>query len=454
MSFEVLDRARERWGELLAGEVDSAERRAELGDRLFEEGIVAGDRPLLTVLRPHLITEELLARQTRAAELVFSAAVKVRDGVLSDERLHRLHFGPFMEWVGELVELDAASPVADGALARLDASLARTRLHFLELNADAPGGAGHHDSILEYFAELETFRAFEREYRVRPLPLIPPLLEAQLTAWRQFGGRGRPSITLMTRTGDPVRTSSLEINAERFRRHGIDASVCDYRELSFENGRLKAGEREVELLLRAMPTVECLDLRDDMKPLFSAVRTGSVCMVNPFRSELLGHKGIFALMTDPAHDFGFTAAERRAVREHVPWGRRLTDEATSDPAGRKVGLVDHVLAEREHLVLKPAHQFGGSGVMLGWRQDQAEWERSVREALGSDYIVQRRVPLHGADYPTITGTPAEQSYFEDTDPFMFGGRSGGLLTRLSLDEITNVHTGGSVAASFAIEPLG
>lgn len=452
MSFEVLDRARERWGELLAEEVRSTAQRNLLRDRLIENGIAAGDRPLLTVLRPHLITEDMLERQTSAASLIYSAALKVRDGVVSDERLHRLHFGSFMEWVGELVELDAASPVADGALARLDASLARTRLHFLELNADAPGGAGHHDSILEFFAGLDTFRAFEREYRVRPLRLIPPLLEAHLDAWQRFGGVGRPSITLMTRSDDPVRTSSLEVNAERFRRQGIDAEICDYRELSFEGGRLRAGEREVDLLFRAMPTVECLDLRDEMQDLFSAVRTGSVCMVNPFRSELLGHKAVFALMTDPAHDFGFTAAEQRAVREHVPWGRPLTDEATSDPAGRKVDLVDYVLAERDRLVLKPAHQFGGSGVMLGWRHDEAEWGRSVQEALGTDYIVQRRVPLHRAGYPTMEGPPFQQSYFEDTDPFMFGGRAGGLLTRLSLDEITNVHTGGSVAASFAIEP--
>jgi hypothetical protein len=381
-----------------------------------------------------------------------SAAAKVRDAVLADEGLHRLHLGSFMEWVGELIELEPAG-VADGALTRLDASLARTRLHFIELNADAPGGAGHHDSILDFFEGLDAFERFAAEYRVRPLRLIPPLIAALLEVWGQWGGSVRPSITMMTRTDDPVRVSSLEVEVASHRRQGIDAEICDYRELSFERGRLRAGDREVELLYRVMPTAECLELREEMGPLLAAVGAGAVCMVNPFRAELLGHKALFALMTDPAHDFGFDPAERSAVRDHVPWGRQLAEGRTTDAHGREVDLVEHVLAEREHLVLKPAHQFGGLDVRLGWHQDEADWRRLVEEGLKADYVVQRRVPLHHADYPTMDAPGSRRSYFEDTDPFAFHGQVGGMLTRLSRDEITNVHEGGSVVASFVIEPL-
>lgn len=257
----------------------------------------------------------------------------------------------------------------------------------------------------------------------------------------------------MTRTDDPVLLAGLEVEAERYRARGVEATICDFRELSFEGGRLRAGEREVELLYRVMPIAQCLDRRDEMTALFSAVRAGAVCMVNPFRSELLGHKALFALMSDPAHEFGFDAAERAVIRDHVPWGRLLVDGRTTDAHGREVDLIEHVLAEREHLVLKPAHEFGGRGVRLGWREDEGGWRRSVEEAVEADYIVQRRVPLHHADYPTMEAPGSRLTYFEDTDPFLFGGRAGGVLTRLSLDEITNVHVGGSVVASFAVEPL-
>ncbi|MBK5116509.1 MAG: hypothetical protein JJE23_06270, partial [Thermoleophilia bacterium] len=107
----------------------STDGLATVRDRVIERGVAAGGRPLCTVLRPHLITEALLAHQSTAAAHVLSAAAKVRDAVLADEELHRLHLGSFMDWVGELIELEAAG-VPDGSLTRLDASLARTRLHF------------------------------------------------------------------------------------------------------------------------------------------------------------------------------------------------------------------------------------------------------------------------------------------------------------------------------------
>lgn len=42
--------------------------------------------------------------------------------------------------------------------------------------------------------------------------------------------------------------------------------------------------------------------------------------------------------------------------------------------------------------------------------------------------------------------------YEDTDPFLFEGRLGGVLSRLSPTEITNVHAGGSVVPTFVIQP--
>ena len=91
---------------------------------------------------------------------------------------------------------------------------------------------------------------------------------------------------------------------------------------------------------------------------------------------------------------------------------------------------------------------------MGRHHDEAEWRRAVEECLEADYVVQRRIRLHRAEYPTLNGPGSRQIYYEDTDPFAIGGRVAGMLTRLSRGEITNVHEGGSVVASFAIEPLG
>jgi hypothetical protein len=449
VTFEALERACERWDRLVE-QGDGAEAEAErMRDRLVSRGVVADGRPLCTVLRPHLITEDLLSRQRGVASRIASAAGKVRDAVLADERLNRMHLGSLHDWVGDLLELEA-KPVGVGALVRLDASLARTRLHFIEINADMPQGIGHHDEILDAFMALEAFERFAADAEIAPLRLEPAMRETLLSVWREWGGEGSPSIAVLTRTDDPVRVSSLQIDVERYGRNGLDAAICDPSELSYEGGRLRAGGREIDLVHRVIGTGEILADREPMAPLLDAVRDGAVCMVNPFRSELVGHKALFALMTDPGHDFGFDAGEREAVREHVPWGRPVVDGHTTDEGGERVDLVEHLVAERERMVLKPSHDFGGHGVTLGWRTDEAAWRTAIDDALAADFIAQRRVALHHREYPLMEPLGERRAYYEDTDPFLFAGVSGGFLTRLSPDEITNVHADGSVAPTFVV----
>jgi hypothetical protein len=447
VSFEQLDAACGRWDELVSEGDGAATQVSELRERLVSRGVVADGRPLCNVLRPHLLTPELLERQTSSAGHVESAAAKVRDALLSDEDLGRAHLGGLREWVGDLLELEA-NPAGVGALLRLDASLARTRLHYIEINADMPQGVGHHDAILDAFMELEAMQRFSAQTPVRPLRLEPPMRETLLAVWSEWGGQGEPAIGVLTRTEDAVRVSSLEIDIEAYRRHGIDAGIHDPSELSFEGGRLRAGDREIDLIHRVIGTGECLEHRDEVAPLLEAAREGAVCIFNPFRSELVGHKAVFALLTDPSHDFGFDAAEREAIREHVPWGRPVVDGETTDEGGEKVDLVEHLIAERERLVLKPSHDFGGHGVTLGWRTDEGDWRAAIETALEADFIVQHRVPLHQREYPTMDGP--WRAFYEDTDPFLFRGTLGGFLTRLSPEEITNVHAEGSVAATFVV----
>jgi hypothetical protein len=447
VSFEALDAACERWDELVAEGNGAATQVAELRDHLIDRGVVAEGRPLCNVLRPHFVTPELLAKQTESASRVHSAAGKVRDALLADDELGDLHLGPLRDWIGELLELEA-NPAGIGALLRLDASLARTRLHYIEINADMPQGVGHHDAILDAFTELEAMKRFTADHDVRPLRLEPPMRETLLAVWEEWGGDGDPAIAVLTRKADAVRLSSLEIDIDAYRDHGLDAAVHDPSELSFEGGRLRAGGREIDLVHRVIGTGECLEHRDEVAPLLDAVGEGAVCMVNPFRSELVGHKALFALMSDPAHDFGFDAHEREAIREHVPWGRRVADGETTDERGEEVDLLEHLAAERERLVLKPTHDFGGHGVTLGWRTDDAGWREAIDTALGADFIAQHRVSLHRRDYPTMDGP--WRTFYEDTDPFLFRGALGGFLTRLSPGEITNVHADGSVAATFVV----
>jgi hypothetical protein len=448
-AFSTAD-AISRWNELLAAGPDLDGAVAAWSAHFTERDLELDGRPLCSVLRPHFVAEERLAQQARVAALLLGAVRKVRGALAADRRLYQLHLGNLHDWIGHLLRLEPRV-AGEGALVRLDASLARTRLHFIETNADTPQGAGHNDAILDFFEGMDVYGRLGEEYALRPLRIQQHQLDALLDTWREWGGKGKPTIGIVTRTGDPVRLTGVELDRDFYASRGVDAVVADPADLSFAGGRLRAGDTEVDLVHRVMLSGEFL-AGGDVQPILDAVRAEAVCLVNPFSSELLGHKAIFALLTDPEQDFGFSAAEREAIRDHVPWARPVADGPTTDPAGKRVDLVEHLREQRQHLVLKPAHDFGGHGVALGWREDDSAWERAIEVALEADFIAQRRVELQREEYPSMEpGAPARRLY-EDTDPFMFRGEFGGLLTRLGASEITNVHADGSVCASVALAP--
>ena len=205
------------------------------------------------------------------------------------------------------------------------------------------------------------------------------------------------------------------------------------------------------MVYRLMLTRDVLSSLDEVRPLLAALQQQAVCMINPFRSELMGHKALFALLTDPDVDLGLGSTERDIIREHVPWGRLLREVPTTDPNGETIDLVAYVTANQKDLVLKPTHEAKGDGVELGWQHSASSWEAAVRGAIESDYIVQKRVPTERVSYPGVEPGVPSKAVYEDTDPFVCRADLTGFLTRLSEAEIVNVSKGGSVVPTFVVQ---
>ena len=449
----LVRRVTDRWNEHLAGtglrDID------RLGDLQRERGLLMRDRPLCAVARPHFVSDSELQRQGHAVRVLSDALKKARDHVVANREREAEHLGRYYDWIGDLTHLEPAT--ADhGAITRLDGFLTRGGFNFIELNADCPGGAGHSDELARVFRELETFEALSREFDLRPLMLQPAVGRALMEAWHEWGGIGTPTMGLIgwyERYG--TTAEAVAHDAEPLLDAGIGSLVTALPEaLEFDGRRLRANGVEIDLVYRFMLTRDVLLARDALKPLFDALRQNAVCMVNPFRAELMGHKALFALLTDPDMDLGLSAGAHEIVRAHIPWGRLLRESVTKDARGRRVDLIDHVLENRESLVLKPTHEARGEGVELGWHHDASSWEAAVSAALGADFIVQQRVPMASVAYPAAEPGLPERAMYEDTDPLVARGTLAGFLTRVSEAEIVNVAREGSVVPSFVVREGG
>jgi uncharacterized circularly permuted ATP-grasp superfamily protein len=163
--------------------------------------------------------------------------------------------------------------------------------------------------------------------------------------------------------------------------------------------------------------------------------------VNSFRAKLLHKKMSLAMLSDKRYERLYTPAQRAAIRRHIPWTRRVRPELAEDIARR-----------RATLVLKPNDEYGGKGVVLGWTVSQEEWEAAIGVATTQSYVVQEAVEIPRLAFPISLDGVRYLDLAVDLDPYLFDGKAGGFMTRVSAAALLNVTAGaGSVVPTFVLE---
>ena len=422
----------------------SAERLREAQQR---RRLMFGDRPLSIALRPNLISRERYAESVAAARAVHGALMALERALLADAGLRgQLDLEPEEE------RLALADPGCGSSSpsSRLDSFFA-DRVRYVEYNAESPAGMAYEDTLAGVFRELPVMREFRRRYRLRQLPVRRRQLDAMLRAFAQWRSGERPAIAIVDWTGLPTATE-FELFGEFFESCGVPTVICDPRELELRRGRLHASGRQVNLVYRRVLTSELLARRDEVMGFLEAYVQGAACVVNTFRAKLLHKKMSLALLSDERWAALYTAEQRAAIERHVPWTRRVADGVTTRHGHPMPDLLAHCASHREELVLKPNDEYGGKGVVLGWTVGQSEWEQALQVAATQSYVVQEAVEVPRQQFPVALDGVHMLDLAIDLDPYLFDGRPGGCLTRLSSSALLNVTAGaGSIVPTYVVE---
>lgn len=438
--------------DLLTDEV-GAESAGMLEEQLHRRGLVFGDRPLCTVLRPRLTSRMELDLLMRRVAVLMGAFNRSYEAAMLDPEL-RAQFR-LEEWEEEIIHWDPRyrepSPTS-----RLDAFIFDDtgELRLTEYNAETPAGAAYNDALLEVFADLPAMREFEREWQVQPLPCRHGVLHALLEAWRQFRGRRgeRPTIAIVDWPDVPTRTEFL-LFQRYFHDAGFPCVILEPAELEFRNGELHGGGRRIDLVYKRVLVTELVERMGLETPLLQAVRAGAVCMVNGVRGKLLTKKASLAVLSDERNAHLFSVSQRRAIAAFVPW-TRVVEERRTEYNGQSVDLLRFLEDHREWMVLKPNDDYGGAGIILGWEASDGEWREGLRRALEIPTVAQERVRIPSEAYPSLDGGQVRfAERMQDTAPFVVHGtHMVGSLTRLSTASLLNVTAGGgSTVPTFMVE---
>lgn len=440
------------WHELLTDEV-AEETHAHIESELSRRGLVFGGRALCTVLRPRLTSPAEVAMLQQRIRPLMSAFEKAHARAVSGADF-RAQFG-LLDWEEELLASGTGYTTVSPT-SRLDFFYVPEsgQLALTEYNAETPAGAAYNDALSDVFLDSRAMREFTKEWDVFPMVCRHGVVGAIFEAWREFSGRNkRPRICILDWDDVPTRTE-FELYRSHFESLGLDAVIDDPRRCEYKSGRLYSCGAPVDLIYKRVLISELIETCGIQHDVVRAVRDRAVCMVNGFHCKVLHKKASLAVLSDEANAGMFGKAELAAIKDCIPWTRVVSERNTTFE-GQRVDLLPFVLERREMLVLKPNDDYGGKGITLGWTVDSAAWERAVRQAVDSPYIVQARVEVPSEAYPAWVDNDLQVAHrMLDTAPFVTGmTHMEGVLTRLSTASLLNVTAGGgSTVPAFAVQP--
>ena len=442
----------ERWHGLLQDDdYLTPEFCRTFSDSMRARKLTFGDRVHCPFLRPFFLSAGDESRIRRAAETLAAAGERVAQAALESRGLFD-QLG-ITEPEEKLIRIDPGYATASTA-SRLDAFLLPDSLHFAEYNAESPAGPGYTQRLAELFDALPVMARFKNGADVRFHRPIEKLLEALIASYREWGGNASPPQMVIVDWREVPTWTEFEILRDAFESSGVPTFVCDPRDLAFDGGALTAGGRRIDLVYRRVLINDIVARPVECAALVAACAARAVCVANTFRCKIAHKKAFFAVLTDPRNDPLFSTEERSIIRAHVPW-TRVVEDAPTEKNGVRSSLLELVRDRRDQFVLKPNDEYGGKGVVLGWEMSISQWDDALTSALKDrrgTWIVQERIPVRREVFPQFDndGHVTMRDVLVDFAPYLFRGRMGGYLTRLSASGLANVTAGGGQVPSFVI----
>ncbi|MFJ2744721.1 hypothetical protein ACIO3O_34270 [Streptomyces sp. NPDC087440] len=263
---------------------------------------------------------------------------------------------------------------------RADAYHDGTGFRLLEINMASNLGGTDRSEMQRALLEVPAFRDFADEHGLGHVHTGERIRDTLLARTRP--GAHRYAV-VCGRAGLEKYGHLLHGFTEMMARLGLDFRLGELDQVTERGDRVLLDGTEIDVVLRFFNVDDvCWDpaatARADI--LFRAHEEGRLFLWSPINGSLFSNKGALALLSDPASRPALSAGEAAVVDRVLPETFLLTPDA-----------VDRCRAERAELILKPLRDFGGRGIVAGWRLDDREWHAVLDASVRQQYVVQRRV---------------------------------------------------------------
>jgi hypothetical protein len=421
-----------------------------LQEQMKVRRLMSGNRPVSPVLRPHFVTKRQYTNLVKAAEPLHSAIHRVEKLALgTPQLLTRMHLLPAEKM---LASVDPGYQFPS-VTSLLDTNLHNGSLRFVDYNADTPPGVAFGETLDNLFYDSGPVKEFRKKYALTKVGGTKYLLNSLLKSYKEFRKNSQPNIAIVEfrQPYQPTDSDEFQVLADYFRREGYKTEIVSADQLEYRAGVLRKGDFRIDLVYRRVKVHEFLVRFDLSHPLMRAYRDHAVCVVNSFRSELGRKKAMFDLLTDETVTNGFPSVERKAIREFIPW-TRMVGATNATYQDRTVDLPDFILKNRARLVLEPNDDSAGQHAFRGADTDDAGWEKALKQAMRSPYVVREETEPTRFEFPVYqSGSVQMRELRVDVHPHSFLGKVQGCSSYIRAETPSGFTTISGLAPTFILD---
>jgi len=367
-----------------------------LQQKMREQRLTDSGRLLSPVLRPVFVTPRQLDALSRTAAQISVIFDKLESLIVCRPALlNRLQMLPAEK---SLLGVDPGYPHFS-LTGSMDITFPGAGCFLSGTDLSRPAGLAYAGGLADLFLDLPIVKEFRRNgQKVSKLPGVRRISQSVTAAWHQFGGKGKPLVAVVDWAPTNEGVSEGELLAELLSSQGLEAKFVPPEKLRFENGELRFGDRQIEVVIRRILARDLVTRWDLTHPLLEAYRARAVCMINSFRAEIGQRRAFLELLTDDTFTSHLTAPERKLLKHQVRW-TRLVSARKVRVEDQDVDLLEWTLKNRERLMLLPDRPAPELRTYAGSEMTGAAWEWAVKQALRTPYVVQECTPATSEIFP-------------------------------------------------------
>ncbi len=416
--------------------LDNYEANVESGarqlDYILNSSAKYHGRCVRTYSVPKIFDRWAVDKFTELLKVLYGIFDKVISRYLHDAEYRKL-FG-FDARLEELILTDTGYSV-NVPIARIDVFFNEETgdFKFCEFNTDGSSAMNEDRELCKAVAITHAYRQMADRYSFYTCELFDSWVDTFEKIYREYSGGRQVKNVAIVDFMENATENEFAVFADSFAARGINCEICDIRQLVLKDSALYTPNgMKVEGIYRRAVTSDIMKNYDEVTDFITAVKTGCVCLVGGFRTQIVHNKLLYKILhLDETMGF-LTQQEKEFVKRHVPYTVSLDE---------KVDL-SLVFANKDSWIIKPEDSYGSQGVHAGVEyEDEEEFRKNVTECVGKGYILQEFCkPYVSSNIDLLKEVSKEPELVSNlTGLFVYGGEFAGIYSRISKSEIISTQ---------------